>query len=368
MSDFRAAVTRTWSAILRDEAAKSTLFGAVILYSFFYPASYRQQVSSGQPIVIVDYDRSAASRALIRNVFAVRSVRVVASVRSMDDAQSMIARDDARAILMIDHGFERGLLRGTQGRIALIGNGAMLSHAATALGGLGDAVSGFAQARFASGVPPSFQIIQRPLFNTREGYGSAVVPGVAVLIVHQTLVIAMLLLIATRREAGEITLSAPALFGIMSAFAAIGIVNLLYYNGFVLWFQDYPRGGNTAGMLLATILFVVAAVAFGMFLSHFFRVRERPFEIVGLTSLPLFFLANTSWPKPATPRLLTIFAQVLPTTAGINAMVKLNQMGASVRETSSELLTLTALAILYTSLSMWVYRLRPDPPPPVGPR
>ena len=362
MSDYRTAVTRTWSAILRDEAAKSTLFGAVILYSFFYPASYRQQVSSGQPVVIVDYDRSAASRELIRNVLAVRSVRVVASVRSLAEAQSMVSRDDARAILMIDHGFERGILRGTQARVALLGNGAMLSHAATALGGLGDAVGGFVRARFSSG-PPAFEIIQRPLFNTREGYGSAVVPGVAVLIVHQTLVIAMLLLIATRREAGEIALSAPTLFGVMSVFVAVGVINLLYYNGIVLWIQDYPRGGNTTGMFLATILFVSATVSFGMFLGYFFRVRERALEIVGLTSLPLFFLANTSWPKPATPRLLTMFARVLPTTAGINAMVKLNQMGASISETSSELLTLTALAIIYTVLSMWLYRVKPSPPP-----
>ena len=235
----------------------------------------------------------------------------------------------------------------------------MLSHAGAALNGLGDAVSGFTRARFSSGAPaPAFQIIQRPLFNTREGYGSAVVPGVAVLIVHQTLLISMLLLIGTRREAGEISLSPPALFGIMSVFVAIGVVNLLYYNGLVLWMQDYPRGGNTPGMLLATVLFITATVSFGMFLGHFFRARERAFQIVGFVSLPLFFLANISWPKPATPRLLTIFAKVLPTTSGINAMIKLNQMGASVRETSSELLTLVALAIVYTTLSMWFYRRR----------
>lgn len=355
MRAYLEAVSRTWRAILGDRAVVTTLFGSIILYSFFYPAPYRRQVAFDQPVVIVDHDRSAASRELIRSALAVRAVRVVGSLDSLPEAKAMVERDEARAILLIDRGFERGLLRGTQPHVELVANGTRLSHASTALGGLGDAVSGFTRSRYGSR-PPPFQLIQRPLFNTREGYGSAVVPAVAVLIVHQTLVITILLLIATRREAGPFTLPLPALLGAMSVFVVVGSVNLLYYNGLVLWFQDYPRGGNTGGMLVATIIFTTATVAFAMFTGSFLRVRERALQVVGLTSLPLFFLANTAWPKPASPTILTKIALAFPTTSGINAMVKLDQMGASVGETSRELATLAVLAVVYGTLAAWRYR------------
>src|SRR5690606_40219680 len=77
-------------------------------------------------------------------------------------------------------GFERDILRGDQGEVAIYANGAWLGRANTVLTGLGDAITGFAreaavrQAAFAgAAAQPPLHLVQRPLFNTREGYGSA---------------------------------------------------------------------------------------------------------------------------------------------------------------------------------------------------
>jgi len=51
---------------------------------------------------------------------------------------------------------------------------------------------------------------------------------------------------------------------------------------------------------------------------------------------------------------------MLPSTPGINAMVKLNQMGARLPEVSAELANLAMLALLYGALAMWRYRPAPD--------
>ena len=110
---------------------------------------------------------------------------------------------------MVPAGFERGILRGGQGQLALYGSGAFLGRGGVVLEGLGEAAAAFAreaavvQAGFAGapGAAP-LQVVARPLFNTREGYGSAVVPGVAQLIVQQTLLIGMLVMAGTRRAGG----------------------------------------------------------------------------------------------------------------------------------------------------------------------
>ena len=361
MSEVGKGFRNTLRALFTDRAAMSAVVLGAVLYSFFYPSAYHAEVANQLPAVIVDLDRGALSRMLEREVMAVRSVRLSASVPSVHDAIAAVAAGDAEGVLVIPSGFERDVLRGSQGKLALFGNGAFLGRGGTALTGLGDAVSAFGVQASASrahfvGVAtrPPVQLVRRPLFNTREGYGGAVVPAVAILIVHQTLLLGIGLLVGTRNERRNRAASSfGELIGATAAFVAIGSASLLYYSGFVFWMQDYPRGGNLPGLLFVGVVFILAVVTFGLFVASHFRTRERALQMIALTSLPLFFLANISWPHEATPRALTALARLLPTTSGLNALVKLSQMGARVSEVGVELANLLLLIAVYGSLAAW---------------
>ena len=244
----------------------------------------------------------------------------------------------------------------------LLGNGAYLGRASWVLGSVADALGAFGreaavtQAAF-MGAPqaPPVTLVQRPLFNTQEGYGSAIVPGVAELIVHQTLLMGIGVLLGGRRLVlgRRLQFDLPTLTGMALGFGLIGLFGLFWYAGFTAWVQDYPRGGNPLGQLLGGTLFIAATVAFGLFVGSFFRTRERAFQYIIATSIPLFFLASLSWPAVMTPRPLVWLAQLLPTTSGINLMVRLNQMDASLAEVSHELITLAVLLALYGGLALW---------------
>ncbi|ACE84845.1 ABC transporter permease [Cellvibrio japonicus] len=361
---FRSAFDGTFRAIFADRAVVTVMVGAVILYSFFYPMGYRQQVASEQPVVIVDQDRTPLSRELIRHIQRVNAVHVIAIVESEAEAAAQVAAMRAEGFAVITSGFERDILRGNPGPIALYGNGAFLGRTNRVLTGLGDAIGGFAheaairQAAFAgAATPPPFHLVQRPLFNTREGYGSAVVTGVAELIIQQTLLIGIAVMAGTRRERkGRLFFSAPQLMGIATACVLVGLINMLYYAGFMFWYQDYPLGGNLAGLLLGGLLFIGAVVAFGLFLASFFRTRERAYPLILVTSLPLFFLSNLSWPATATPGWLVWLAKLIPSTPGINVMVKFNQLGASFTEAAPEIVNLLVLIIVFGALAWWRYR------------
>ncbi|MGE8261308.1 MAG: ABC transporter permease, partial [Stenotrophomonas sp.] len=250
----------------------------------------------------------------------------------------------------------------SHGYLVLMGNGAYLGRASWVLGGVAEALTAFAREAAVSqaafmGAPqaPPITLVQRPLFNTQEGYGSAIVPGVAELIVHQTLLMGIGVLLGARRLAlgRRLRFDMPTLAGMAIGFGAIGLLGLLYYAGFTAWVQDYPRGGNPLGQLLGGTLFIAATVAFGLFIGSFFATRERAFQVVVACSIPLFFLANLSWPAVTSPPVLAALAHLLPTTPGINLMVRLNQMDASLGEVSHELWTLLALLALYGGLAIW---------------
>jgi hypothetical protein len=111
-----------------------------------------------------------------------------------------------------------------------------------------------------------------PVFNVREGYGAYIVPGVVVLIMQQTLLMAIALMFGTWFERDGLPVSADlhSYFGMLSAYASVAVLNCLYFFGFVLWWQDYPRGGNFAGMLVFILLYSYTVAAFGMMLGMLF--------------------------------------------------------------------------------------------------
>jgi ABC-2 type transport system permease protein len=361
---FAAAFRGTLRSVMADEAARSTLIGAAVLYSLYYPAPYRREVATRLPVVAVDLDRSAMSRGVVRRLLAVRAVRLTETVSSVRAAQALVTDGEADAAVVVLPDFQRDILRGGRGRVALFGTGAALGRGGPALTGLSDAVGGFArdavvqQARLA-GPPaaPPMVLVGRPLFNTREGYGSAIVPAVAVLIVHQTLLMGIGLLAGTRRERGDPAAPpGPPLLGEAAAFGTIGMASLLYYTGFVFWLQDYPRDASLGALLVAGVVFVAATVACALFLGSFFTTRERAMQTLGFTSVTLFFLANATWPAPASPAALTWLAKLVPVTAGITALGRITQAGARLSEVTPALVNLALLALLYGGLAAWRHR------------
>ena len=356
---FGAACALTVRTILTDRAAMATLVFAVILYSFFYPAAYRAQVAASLPVAVVDLDHSGLGRSLIRSVAATQGAQLVAMPGSVADARELLRTDTVDAILVIPAGVARDAARGQAGQIVLIGSGLNLARARTTLVALGEALAvtardaAVARARYAGApVVPAIRLIPHPLFNTREGYGSAVVPAVAPVIIHQTLLFGMVLLAGTRRETtGILRFSLPGFAGVASAFALLGMINVLYYEGWVPWFQDYPVNGSIGAALVAGALFIAATVMFAMFIGSFFRTRERGVQLLAITTLPIFFLSGFTWPAPPLP--LHWLAQLLPTTPGIAALVRINQMGASLAEVRGSLEHLALLAMGYGALAIW---------------
>ncbi|MFX8937948.1 hypothetical protein ABTN00_20080, partial [Acinetobacter baumannii] len=64
--------------------------------------------------------------------------------------------------------------------------------------------------------------------------------------------------------------------------------------------------------------------------------------------LPFFFLAGFSWPSEAIPPLIHQVSLLVPSTSAISGFVALSQMGAPLSDVRTQLVTLWALAALYT--------------------
>ena len=364
-----AAFRGLFAAIAADRAAALLLFISPVIYAGFYPSAYTDEVVTRAPVVLVDLDRTAASRNLIVRVDAVQQAEIVASLPSAGEAELWMADGRAVAAIIVPAGFGEEIARGTPGTVLLTGHGAYLLRASSALGGIGAALgqtgrdAAREQARAAGPpAPPALSLVARPLFNTREGYGAAVFPGVAFVIIHQSLLLGLALLAGTARERmGEgMHVTRSQLAGIALAAGVIGLVDVGWFVGLVFWWHDYPRAAAPlVDVAIAAILFVAATVAAALALASMFRTRERPLQLVLPISLPLFFLGGLSWPSEATPPVLAALARLFPTSPGLELMVGLNQMGGSLTDYWPAALNLAVLALVFGIIATrrWVPRL-----------
>jgi ABC-2 type transport system permease protein len=155
--------------------------------------------------------------------------------------------------------------------------------------------------------------------------------------------------------APEGTLTIGAFSGMFGAFALFAWCATLFWIGFAFWFHDLPRAGNLSAAIVVGALYSLAIAALGVCLGCWMADRERPFQLIGATSVPLLFLSGFAFPTvESLPWPLRWLSEALPTTHGIQAMLKLNQMGASWHEIAPDVVRLLLVTVVYAGLAWWL--------------
>ncbi len=357
---FIGAYLATFKDVLTDRSGLLILFMAVVLYSLFYPSAYNHQVAHHTPIAVADLDQSALSRRLVMAARATEGVDVVAEVGSKEQGQQLLEQGHVDAVLWIGANFERDTLRGRKGNAALLGNGAYLVRSRGALGALAGALNNTAVDAIrmmvpAQGVPaaPPVTAVMRPLFNTQDGYGSAIVPGVFVMVVHQTLLLGICLMMPTWRTRYGRKMTTTWFAARAFAFITIGCLGLLYFWGMAFWQQDYPRGGEVFRMLFLAPIFAAAVVMPSMWLGSFLLRREQGGQLLLPMSFMFFFYSGLTWPHSNVAPALVELAKLVPATLGIHLTVKLVEMHATLTEAAPEW-TRLALTALVFGIAAWI--------------
>lgn len=350
---FGQAFVGTWRAILRSRTLLSTMLLSVALYGFYYPAPYAHETAQRLPVIIVDQDNSALSRAMVRDLDATRAVEIVAMASDVAEARRRMRRGDADGVILVTQGLERQLRTGAPGAgIGVWVNATYLLRAST----IGEAITSVVEGLAAERLLPGGQAVRaglpikvtaEPLFNRTGGYKSYVFPAVAVIIVQQTLLFGAATFMGGRRREGRWRMAPLEFIGSLAALASVGILNCLFLFGLIFWLQDVPTNENLPALLLAVPLFATAVAALGLWIGSFFDCSERAMVILAPTSVPLFFLTGTAWPLGQMPRFVQLLASLAPSTLGVHTFVPLNQMGASFSDVSGGMMLLAMLALTY---------------------
>lgn len=372
MASFVRAWWCTLLALRADKGVLLLLVIAPLLYGFFYPWPYMNQVVTRVPVAVVDLDHSSLSRQITRFASASPRLDVRWVGADLQAAQQALWAGEIEGFAVLPPELKHHVLRGQLAVVTVEGDGAYALLNKAVLYGFAEAVGtvsagveikklqaagqGARQAA-ASRSPVGTQML--PLFNPTEGYGSYVVPAVALLILQQTLLMGAAMLVGTWVEAGQHRASPAQWLGRLAALASVGVLAGLFFMGWEFTLQDFPRGANPWGALVLLAIYMPAVAALGCVLGVWLGDRERSLQVLLLTALPMAFLSGFSWPAEALPWPLQGLRWLVPSTAGIQASLLFNQMGAPVGDVLGPLSALLAQALGFCALLVWCGRPRP---------
>jgi ABC-2 type transport system permease protein len=183
--------------LLHDRVAVVLIFG-VPLFAFVVLATvFSHPVIRGLGVVVVDEDRSEASRALVEQVAASTSLNIVARAGDLASAARAIRSGDAIAAIYIPANFERDLEAERRPQVVGFYNQQYLTAAGIASSGLSDSLSAAAAAAapathaapaaFSVGALASETIV---LVNPEKNYAQFLLRALLPMIIHVVIALA----------------------------------------------------------------------------------------------------------------------------------------------------------------------------------
>lgn len=371
MTTFLSVVRGELDNVVTNGRIFAIFFIAIAILGLYYPQPYSSEVLREVAVAVVDRDDTTSSRQLTRDVDVSQNARVVMKLPDVASAERAVFERRISGYLFIPQHFERELLSGRQAAVAFYGDASyflifskLRSAIGTAIQRLGtNVVIGRLAAdgmnpEEALAVASPMRINMIPLFNPEGGYASYVVPAVFLLIVQQLLLMGVGLLNTLPSEAPRV--SAPpvvATVGKLISYMIPGVFLYLVATIIIPYVYNIPRIGDVWSSLAIAIPFSLAASALGLFLAALLRDALIVQLVCSLLGLPLFFMAGIAWPSEAMPELLQWVARLVPSTSGIDAAVRINQMGAALSDVTGQVRTLWFLAAGYAVLAALAMRL-----------
>jgi ABC-2 type transport system permease protein len=353
-------------AILKDPRGRASVLIPPIVQCivFAYTATYDL---NDVPYVVIDRDRSAASRELLAGLGGSGVFRRVADVERIADAKAAIDERHALVLIQIDQDFERRLFLGQPANVQVIADGRNSNTAAIAMGYVGAVVENFnTKWRAEHGLMgPPVQVTSRAWYNPNLETRWHMLPSlVGTLTMVQALLLTALS-VAREREQGTfdqllVTPMRPAEIMAGKALPSV-LIGMLQGTGILLvaqlWFK-IPFAGSFATLYAGLSLFLLAAVGIGLLISSLVATMQQAVLFNFIVVMPFTLLSGLATPINSIPQPLRYLTWVNPLRYAIDIAQGVYLEGTRFDRLMPEFWPLLAIAVVTLSATSWLFRHR----------
>jgi ABC-2 type transport system permease protein len=304
------------------------------------------------PLLVVDQDRSAASRALVARFEGSGYFGVVGAVATAEQVEPWLVSGAAHLALVIDAGYGRDLARHGRPRVQIIADGSDanssvvgLGYAARIVGAVGaelvQAESARRQrarlaadaARTPTGAPslasrplatPGSQgrseLLPRVLYNPDLRSRWFYVPAVVAMVLMLVTMIMPSMAIVREKEVGtlEQLIVTPLrpwqlVVGKLLPFVVLGMLDLFLITGLARAVFGVPLRGSLTLLAGLTLLFLMTTLGLGMLTSTLVRTQQQAMMFaVFILMVPMIYLSGLVFPIDNMPHVIQVAALGIP--------------------------------------------------------
>jgi len=363
--------------VFKDEGVIIFFFLVPLAYPLLYSWIYNNEAVHDVPVVVVDDSHSALSRKFIRMCDASPDVKIACHAQDIDEAKSLISRQIVKGIYYFPPDFDNRINRLEQATVSvycdmslMLAYKAVYQTAQLVSMEMGKDIKLKLATHYSA---HEESVASKPLdyddvaiFNPAGGYGTAILPGVLILILQQTLALGIGLSAGTTREKSRYgwlipvsrhyhgpmrivwgkTLCYFMIYAVMGFWLTIAVPHIFHFLQLASW----------QSIMALLLPYILACIFFGMTVSCMVKYRENVMLLMVFVSVPLLFMTGISWPQSNIPAFWQGVSWIFPSTFAARAYVRLNSMGASLNDVYLEYSILWLHTIVYFTLACLVYR------------
>ena len=366
--------------IMKDGGVVMFFIIVPIAYPILYSWMYNNEGVKEVPTVFVDQSHSFLSRTFIRNCDATDGIKVVKIVSSLNDAQELQRQQECHAIVLLPENFAQQINRGEQGTVLFYADLSGMFYYKGVYSALTDVSLEIGKdikiSRMKTYTYKDESIASSPLeyesvslFNPQNGYGTFILPAVLILIIQQTMILGVGMLSGTRHErrlyTGRIITKRTVIGGFANtlgrsfSYFFIYIATTAYTLLLIPHIFKLVQLADSSTLIPFLLPYLLSVTFFSMLISRFVKERESIILLMVFTSMPFLLLSGISWPTNALPGFWKVISWCIPSTSGINGFVKINSLGANLKDIRPELIALWSQVVVYFIINIAIQLFMP---------
>jgi len=361
-----ALVRKELLAVLKDGRTRNALLIQPVLQVVLFGYAATLDLKDVR-YAALDQDRSAASSALLAKLDGSGVFHRVANITDAGDIRRLVDNQSVLMVVQVGPDFEHRLSDGEEGDVQVIADGRNSNTAGTALGYVDAAVESFnADWRMDHGSPaPPIQLDARSWYNPNLETRWNLVPALVGTITMMSTLMLSALSVAREREEGTFDqlLAAPFHPTEIMAGKAIPAMMIAVFQATSallvaqLWFR-IPFAGSFITLYVGLILFLLAAVGIGLFVSSIAATMQQAMLYAFVLMMPFALLSGLTTPISSMPQALQDFTLINPLRYAIDIAHRVYLEGVGLDRLWPDLWPMVIIAAVTLSAASWMFRNR----------
>ena len=328
------------------------------------------------PLVVLDQDKSPASRTLLESFRAADYFRQAFDVNSESELRNLIDAGSARAGIIIPPDYSSRLAAGRPAQVAFIIDGSDPAIAGTTLAAatlIGQAratalsVERLAARGLAVAAAPAIEVRTRVWYNPDLIAAYYMIPAVVGLILQFLTVILTATAIVRERERGTIEQlivtplrASELIVGKLAPYVLIAFIDTIeILAGGVLLF-GVPINGSLPLLLVLSGLFLISNLGVGLLISTITSTQQEAIIVAIFYNLPSIFLSGFIYPVAAMPRVLQFVSLAIPLRYYLIVVRGIVLKGVGMPALWPEVIALSIFAVLVITSAATRFKKRLD--------